>query len=70
MLLEYWCGELMSNEYSWFKKKKRFYTIEQKKKIDSVKSLITSIVGSVVVHYSQVNDFVFDYAGLLFFFLF
>lgn len=50
------------------KKKKRFYTIEQKKKIDSVKSLITSIVGSVVVHYSQVNDFVFDYAGLLFFF--
>ena len=36
------------------------------KKIDSVKSLITSIVGLVAVHYSQVNDFVFDYAGLFF----
>lgn len=47
--------------------KKRVSTQLSRKKIDSVKSLITSIVGLVAVHYSQVNDFVFDYAGLFFF---
>lgn len=60
----------MCNEYSLFKGgKTRFYTVERKK-INSVKSLITLVLGYIAARYSEVNQlFAYEMVCFSFFFL-